>query len=168
MKIRAVLAALILLFVAARVDAASIPYPFLSGPTDPSQINATINSLVIAINNILSPLTGGPTVSTQINAIDLTAGTTGMPGVIGLQSGADTNAALQIQPNGTGNIILFASTGSTGVLQFANTNSFVAANGLGACPGIANKAPPIGVAQTIQGFIVVQDWIGRTRNLPAC
>src|SRR6266702_4635841 len=98
MKIRGVLAALLLLAAGSRADAATITSPFLTGPQDPSQITGTVNSLVIAINAILSPLTG-PNVAGGVNSIGHLTGITGTPAIIDLQSGADANAGIQIIPN---------------------------------------------------------------------
>ena len=153
--------------------AASIPY--IQGPTEPPTLAGPLNTLINQINAILSPLTGGPAVNggqpgsgtPAVNNIQLISAATGSLAQIGLQPGADPNAGIQINPNGSGNIVLFA-LGDTGVLQFANTGSFVSAPGLSPYPGrVPGALALMGVQSTVQGAFVFKDWLGITRGVPA-
>jgi len=145
---------------------AQLPIPVLRGPQDPSQATAVLNNLINQINGILVPSIGGPTGA--VNMLSMTGGLTGQPGVIGFQSGADTNASIQINPNGSGDIILFSQY-DTGVLKFANQTMFVPAKSLIACPGVPEgKAAPIGVSNTVTGFTPIKDWLGRSHAWPTC
>ncbi len=164
MKLKSLAAALIL--AAAPALAASPPIPLFSGPWDPANTGANVNFLITEINAILTPALLAP--SGAVNLISLSGGLTGSPAIIGLQPGADANAGIQINPNGSGNIILFGN-GNTGVLQFGNSTSFVPVKGMGACPGVAlGAAQPFGVHANIQGYIPMQDWLGRNRYAPVC
>ena len=156
------------LMTAAPAFAQTLPMPLLKGPLDPSQTLATLNSLITSINNVLVPALGPSSTpsGTLVNQISMTGGLTGSPGVIGLQPGADANASIQINPNGSGNIILFGQA-DTGSLQFGNTGAFVKATGLSSCPG-ASKKMPFGVGQTVTGYFMVQDWTGAKHGVPAC
>ncbi len=143
--------------------------PLVRGPQDPGALNQTLNQVIQSINGILSPLTGGtaPVVAGS-NSIALNPGVPGQPAQIALQSGGDANAGIQINPNGSGNIILFGQ-GDTGLLQFANATSFIPATSLIACPGVpAGKGAPIGVSTTVTGFTPIKDWLGRTHAWPTC
>lgn len=143
------------------------------GPQDNSQLFSYLNTLVLSINAITGPLL--PAVTGGVNSISLTSGVTGSPAVIGLQPGGDTNAGININPNGSGNISLFATT-DTGVLQIANATSWFAAKGAGLvpCPGGGAKGSDLaggllqGGMQTVQGYEVHEDWLGRAYWLPGC
>ena len=142
-------------------SAQMVPIPLLTGPFDPGSTQATFNTLIRQIDAILAPLlpTGG--------GISIPPSTTGSGnGVIGLDGTAGANAGIQINPNGSGNIILFGD-GDTGSLQFGNTSAFKAARGFSACPG-TSKNVPLGVGQTVTGHFIVQDWAGRSHGVPAC
>ncbi len=133
------------------------------------QIPATgvdFNTLINRINAILVPALGSG--SGLVNLIGISGGTTGNNAVIGLQPGADANAGIQINPNGSGNIVLFSQY-DTGVLQFGSQASFIPTTSLIACPGVpAGKAAPIGVSNTVTGFTPIKDWLNRTHAWPVC
>lgn len=139
------------------------PVPLVTGPQDAGQLNSTLNGIIRQINAILVPIFPSP--SGSVNYVSLTGALTGRTATIGLAAGADTNAAIAINPNGSGNIILF-STG-TGNLQFANSAAFVKAKGLSPCPAVVGGAP-FGVARTVTGHLIVQDWLGVKHGIPAC
>src|SRR5712691_7768512 len=143
--------------------ATQLPIPLLSGPSDPSQMNATLNGVIAKINAILGPVilqtSGGE------NFISLSGGVSGAPAVIGLAPGAGADAGIQINPNGSGNIILFSQS-NTGVLQLGNQASFVSAPGLSPNPIGSRLASLYGVKNTVQGMFIFKDWLGRTRGLP--
>jgi hypothetical protein len=149
-------------FVGASAAAQTLPIPYLSGPQDPSQMNATINSVIQRINAVLSPVLASG--STSVNNVAITGGVTGSPLVIGLQTGADANAGITISPNGSGNVKLFSQNG-TGVLQFGNQTSFVTA-GLANAPGIVSGKAPLGMSDHLRGYILMQDWLGRSYGFP--
>jgi hypothetical protein len=156
------------LMSAAPAFAQTLPMPLLKGPLDPSQTLATLNSLIIQINNVLVPALG-PSSSpsgTLVNQISMTGGLTGSPGVIGLQPGADANAGIQINPNGSGNIILFGQ-GDTGILQFGNQVSFTPTTGLFPAPGVVSGKEPFGMSDHLTGYWMAKDWLGRSHGTPA-
>jgi len=126
---------------------------------------ADFNTLVQKINAILVPLI--PAAPGAVNLISLTGGVTGSPGVIGLQLGADANAGIFINPNGSGNIILFGP-GDTGVLQFGNAADFVPATGFASCPGVIPNRAPIGVGGTVSSYVIVKDWLGNSHGWATC
>lgn len=147
-------------------------------------IGGDLNTIINSINVILSPLTGAgaitgstPGVSTTaVNVIALVPAITGTTAMIGLQAGGDTNAAITINPNGSGNIIMFG-TGDTGVIQIGNSTGWYPAKGAGVvpCPGggaaPANLAGGLllqGGAQTVAGYEVHEDWVGRPYWIPGC
>lgn len=169
------------LFFAAAAHAASVP--LVHGPTEPPTLLGPLNALVNSINTIISPLTGPdtgvykpfpPTIGATGNAIGFVEGQVGSPAIIRLQDGGDPNGAIQILPNGSGNIVLFSGysdLGSTGYLQFANAAQFVkaAAAGVERCPGgLIRKRTGTEVHGTIRGYILVKDWLGDTHGLVAC
>lgn len=178
----AIVASVAMLFLTP-ARASSITSPYLTGPSDPSQMNATVNGLVVAINNILSPLTGGgavtgssvPSAATVVNAISMTPAVSGSLASVGLQSGADANAGIQISPNGSGNVVLFGA-GDTGVLQIANASGWYPAKGGGVVPCPGGGAGPSSATsgllqasgQTIAGYFVNEDWLGRPYWIPGC
>ena len=168
MKLLRILTVLTALVAPSLAFAAAVP--LISGPQDVSQLNNTLNNLILSINNILTPLTGGgPSNPAVVNNVSLSGGTAGNPAVIGLTSTSGTNVGIQIKPNGTGNIILFGSTGSPGVLQFANSASYVTANGLTACPGRGKVTTDVyGVSGVVNGYFLTEDWLGRVHGVPAC
>lgn len=148
--------------IAAPAVAQTLPIPSLVGPSDPSQMNATINNLIRQLNNILQPVISNAPAA--VNLISLAGGTTGNAATIGLQTGADTNAGIQINPNGSGAITLFGQT-DTGTLKFGNQASFVTA-GLANAPGIAAGKAPLGMSDHLRGYILMQDWLGRSYGFP--
>lgn len=183
MKMRGVLAAGLILFGFATAEAASLTSPFLTGPADPSQTNATINGLVNAINAIISPLTGGGSLigstpgtgAVATNIIALIPAVTGSPAQIALQPGGDSNGSIQILPDLIGgDIILFGSTSAGGNLVFANQSMWVPTQGLTPCPGMTPGAgatiPFAGVAgqPLITGYWVFEDWLDRPHLTPGC
>ncbi len=164
-RIRTILSALILgMGVAATAGAQQPPIPLFSGPVDPASNRRALNTLVNEINAILSPLL--PAVSGAVNFISLTPATTGNNAVIGLVSGADTNAGITINPNGSGNIVLFGQL-DTGILQFGNVSSFRTASGLTPCPG-NGTARIAGTSNVVTGHLIVQDWLNRKHGIPVC
>jgi len=167
MKLRSILAAMMLAALPVAALAQTLPIPLFS----PSQLQipatgTDFNSLIVRINATLQPTLVSP--SGAVNLISLTGGLTGTPAIIGLQPGADSNAGIQINPNGSGNIILFGQA-DTGVLQFGSQAMFVPATSLIACPGVpAGKSAPMGVSTTVTGFTPIKDWLGRTHSWPTC
>ena len=165
MRLRSVILSGALLLAAlgsARADA----IPLFTGPQDPSQINANFNRLINQINAILTPLL--PSVDDSVNSISLTPAVTGGVATIGLQDGADDDASIGILPNGDGDIVLFGNTGTEdGMLKFANSPAFVAAEGLAACPASSGYTA-FGVGATVSGYLVVKDWLDVKRYLVAC
>lgn len=164
------LSALIVLMLAAPAGAQTLPIPLVTGPQDVSQMRAIFNTLIGQINAVLVPVFGYSTTpnGTPVNLISLSGGLTGSNATIGLQPGADANAGITINPNGSGNIQLFAQ-GDTGTLKFGNEGAFVKAYGLGACPGaLGLNKQPIGVQPVVTGFLIVKDWLGASHGVPAC
>ena len=153
----------------APVFAQGLPVPLLRGPQDPSQTQVVLNNLINQINGVLVPALGATTTpaGTAVNTIALTGGVTGSNAQIGLQPGADANAGIQINPNGSGNIVLFGQ-GDTGSLQFGNSTAFVPATGFAACPGVIPNAAPMGVRGTITSYIIVKDWMGNSHGWATC
>lgn len=162
-----------------------LPLPSISGPQDPSQLNAIFNLLINELNAILVPAVGGVTLTAGLtNGLLVTPSTstantatspTVTPLVISVGAGSSTNAGISIDPIGSGNVLLFGTGGlagvgtNTGVLQFANLGSFVKANGLSPCPGMAvNRPPIIGVGSVVSDFFVVADWMGNLAAVPVC
>ncbi len=166
MRFRAFLASAALLCGAAAAHAASLPY--IQGPTEPPTLAGPLNSLINQINGILSPLTGGAAINgaapgtgaVGVNSIAAVPGVTGAPALITVQPGGDPNGSIQIQPDPSGNIILFGN-GSTGNLVVQNPGLWVPANGLTACPGIAPGSRPMGMKGIVSGYLVIEDWLGR-------
>ena len=136
----------------------------LSGPQDPSQLNATINGVIRSINTTVAPngtgTTGSaifiPSVSgTPVNALAIYPGVTtqGVTITTGPSLGrtADTNVDLNIVPRGDGFLQLAKS--------FTNTGT-VATTLVG-----ANKGPT-GSQTTIQEWIYIKNASGVTRYIP--
>jgi hypothetical protein len=159
--------------------AASVP--LLTGPQDTSQMNGTINGVIINLNAILSPLTGGGLIAgttpgsgvPAVNTITLIPAVSGSTAVIGIAPGGDANASIQIQPNGAGDIILFGSGNSGGNLVFSSQSMWVPATGLTACPGMtpgdrANATVPLGYVPIVTGYWVIEDWLDRQHLTVAC
>jgi len=147
----------------------SPPLPYFSGPYDPGVGWANFNKLVQELNAILVPTfqVYGPGPSS--NYIALVSTPSGQTPFLGLQPGADANAGIGISPNGNGNVVLFSSNpASTGLLQIANTAAWVPANGLTACPGIIVNHAPLGVSNTVSGYFLELDWLGRKHASLAC
>ena len=157
--------------------------PLLTGPQDPSSLQATINALINAINALPAQIAfpvppvpqpgGGGATTTIVNNLVLTGTPTGVMPTIGVGgSAADPNAALGLSPNGAGNLVFFAGSGAasgTGILQLANAASFVPATGLAACPGaVAGRTPVVGGRANITGYLMIMDWLGRTHPVPTC
>jgi hypothetical protein len=145
-----------------------LPLTQFSGPWLPAETENNVNVLIRAINTIFLPLF--PTVSGAVNFPIFTAAATG--GIATISTGGssgDANASLGINPNGNGNIVLFANAVTdTGLLQFGNSASFQATTTLAQCPGTLPNKAPLGMSATITGYIQVQDWLGRSHGLPAC
>ena len=164
-RTRTIAAALILgLGLAAAASAQQPPIPLFTGPVDPAQNRKALNTLVNEINAILLPLL--PNTPGAVNFVALTPATTGNNATIGLGPGADANAGITINPNGSGNIVLFSQF-DTGVLQFANVSSFHRAGQLTACPGNSYKRVS-GTAEVVTGHMIIQDWLGRKHGIPVC
>jgi hypothetical protein len=150
--------------------------PLLSGPSDPSQLQATVNRLITAINaSTFSQAFPAPAAGTTApNSIVLTAAAAGSVPLISpasVAAGGDANAALGISPNGSGNLIFFGNyggTAETGVVQFANASSFMPRVGLAGCPGYQRQGAPVGMSDNIAGYLVFQDWLGRPHYVPSC
>lgn len=158
------------LTLAAPAFAQTLPFQNLRGPLDPSQTLATLNSLINAMNGVLVPALGASASSAgpSVNVIGMTGGTTGVNANIGLQPGANPNAGITINPNGSGTIQLFGD-GDTGTLKFGNQTNFVLAKTLVACPGVpAGSAAPLGVSTVVTGFVPFKDWLGRSHAWAAC
>ncbi len=148
----------------------SLPIPQFSLPYDPSQSGNMINSLIVQLNTVLMPL--GPNLPGQVNAISLGAGVTGSLAQIGLQPGADANAGIQINPNGSGNIVLFGQS-DTGILQFGRITTYIKANALSPCPGMIPNRPPMlggpgGISTVVTAFRMEADWLGYQYAVPVC
>jgi len=152
--------------------------PPLTGPGDPSQLIATINQLIAAINtqaySQAFPTPAGG-MSTVPNSIVLTAAASGSSPQItptSVANGGDANVSILLSPSGTGNLILFRNNNNTayetGILQFANAASFVPRSGLAACPGFSRQAAPVGMSDSVTGYFVMMDWLGRTHYVPTC
>ena len=168
-KLRYLLVALALTVLAGVAHAQSSlpPIPSITGPQDLSQMRGTLNTLINQINAILVPLLPNSPNSVETNFFALTPGATGFPAVLTLQTGADANASITIQPNGNGSVILMGQS-NTGVVQFGNQASFVSAPGLSPYPGRVPALAAIqGVHNTAQGVLLVKDWLGVTRGVPA-
>lgn len=147
------------------VARAASSIPLFTGPQDPSQLFAYLNALVVSINTITVPLL--PNVPGGVNQISLVPAVTGQPAQIALQPGSDPNGGIQINPNGSGDIILF-SQGDTGNLVIANQSSFVAANGLAPCPGTIPGNPPLGMQGVVSGYFIFEDWLDRNQYSLNC
>ena len=155
---------------AAPAFAQTLPMPLLKGPLDPSQTLATLNSLIVQINNVLVPIFGFSTTSAGpvVNTISLLGGVAGANAVIGLQPGTDPSSGITIDPNGSGNIQLFGQS-DTGSLKFGNAAAFVPTGTLIACPGVPpGKSAPVGVSTVVTGFVPFKDWLGRSHAWAAC
>ncbi len=149
---------------------------------------ADFNTLVLRINNILSPLLpvgAGATVFNAVNQLAFNATATGNSPYISLQPGGDTNAGIRIVPNGNGNIALFSSAfnqASLGGIHVGNYASWVPAGGLDKCPGAAFNKPAVpamlqtgsGVAMAnyvsdhVLGYLLVKDPFERVFAFPGC
>jgi hypothetical protein len=150
------------------------PIPLLRGPLDPGAMQGTLNLIIQEINNILIPLFPQQP-GTEVNFFELNPGLTGQPVVLALQPGGDANAAIAIQPNGNGNVVLFgqglAGQQSLARLQIGNQSSWVPTAGLTSCPGTGNsnsKATALGVGPTVTGFFLMVDWLGRQHAVAGC
>ena len=145
-----------------------LPIPPFQGPWLPAETENNVNTLIRTLNAIFTPLF--PPVPGAVNFPILTGAPSG--GITTISTGgagADPNASIGINPNGNGNIILFAGApGDTGLVQFANLASFVAAPSLTAC----SSGPPLaaiqGVHSTVQGYLLFKDWLGFTRGSQVC
>jgi len=159
-----------LLLVASPLAAQTLPIPPVTGPQFPLPIMvAPFNTLISQINAVLVPVLGTtPSSGTTVNNITLTGGATGSNAVIGLQAGADTNAGITIDPNGSGNIQFFGA-GDTGVFKMGNSAGFVKTLGFAACPAVANQSKaPLGVQTVVTGYLIVKDWLDQPHGVPAC
>lgn len=162
-------------FLTAMTEARASTIPLITGPQDPSQMNATFNLVINEINAILSPLTGSGLINgaqpgtgaTATNFLSLTPGVSGSGPFLDLAPGGDANASIGIQPNGNGNIILFQGLPlSTGLMQFANEASFIVAPTIGGFPGgLPGAASFQGIHPNVQGVMVFKDWLGFTRGV---
>lgn len=136
----------------------------LSGPQDPSQLNATINGVIRSINTTLAPNGTGTTGSaifipsvtgTPINALAIYPGiiSQGVTITVGPSLGrqADTNVDLNIVPRGDG------------FLQMAK--SFTA-NGTVANNMTSASLGPTGSRTAIQEWIYIKNASGVTRYIP--
>ncbi len=155
--------------------------PLLTGPYDPGSTQGTFNVLISQINTVTAAVTGVPNSllatggvtsvtlgsTSAVNNVSITGGLTGFPPIISVGgANEDANAGLALQANGSGNISLLYGSG-TGYVQLANQSSFVPAGGLAACPAY-NGGAPLGIHSSIQGYMVMLDWMGRKRWVPAC
>jgi hypothetical protein len=164
------LAALLALALPAAAQNAQFPIPPFTGPNDPSQLRAYLNTLVSEINAVLGPVVPAQPGSTNLITLGGTPTGGGNP-AISLTTTSDGNAGIAIQPNGRGNIVLFdPGVAGAGLLQFADTASFAPATGLAACPGMPTiaKKTNFGVDDHVDGYFIVQDWLGRSHGMPAC
>lgn len=161
----------------AQAATAQPPIPLFTGPSDPSQTQSYLNTLVNSINNILVPalvpLPGAVNFSTLVPSLSSYGPAVSVSGAAG------TNVALNFVPQGNANIVLFGQstqangTASTGLLQIANAASWSPVRGLGTCPGVppgqGSTAPGLlGPTGTIRGYWAVQDWLSRTYYMPVC
>ena len=142
--------------------AQTLPLPLVTLPQDASQMRSTINTLINNINNVLRPIFPA---AGAINSITLVGGATGVSAKIGLGATADANAEIIIDPNGSGNIVLFQSD-DTGNLQFGNSAAFIRANGFSACPAVGKGT--LGVNAVVTGHLIVRDWLGTKHGIPTC
>ena len=149
--------------------AASVPP--ITGPQDPADFNATMNRVINNINAIIAPLTGGmgPAGAPAVggSTISLSPSSATGPIVIAPAPGGAANTGIQIKPNGSGDIILFGSSG-TGHLQFANSVAFTKATGFAACPGVVPGKAPLGVEGTVTSYLIVKDWLGVSHGWATC
>mgnify|MGYP001615226567 CR=1 FL=1 len=136
------------------------PIPLMTGPQDPAQMQANFNRLINQINAILVPL-----LPANGAGLGVPIGSDGN-GTITLPIGSASTAGIKIDPNGSGNIILFGD-GDTGTLKFGNTTAFIKATGLAPCPGAVPNMP-IGVGKTVTGYFIVQDWTGAKHGVASC
>lgn len=108
----------------------------LSGPIEPSQTLATLNSLINSNNAAygtdganLSNAINTPSVTSAVNAVSITAGaTTVAPKISVGDTGtgtSDTNIGLVVSGKGTGNLCLAGTTCANSSLQAVNTASAV-------------------------------------------
>ena len=148
----------------------------LTGPSDPSQLIGTLNQVIRAINAqsyalaFPTPVAGA---SSSPNSLLLTSVGSGAVPTIALGTTADANASIGISPNGSGNLVLFGSYGGaneTGVVQYANAASWVPRLGIASCPGFQRQGvlAPAGMRDHIAGYLVFQDWLGRSHYVPSC
>ena len=161
-----VLAALVFLWAGSAMAAVVPP---VTGVQDPADLTGTLNRIINNINSILSPLTGGPLAPISGgSSFSLSQPTAGSPLVIGVAPGGATNTSIQIKPNGTGDLIFFSASGTPGNFKFANSASFKPATGFAACPGVIPGKAPIGVQGTVQNYLIVKDWLGRSHGWATC
>ncbi len=165
-----------LAFVIGLSTGAQAQIALLTGPSDPSQLIATINQVIRAINasafsQAFPTPSGG--MSTVPNGIVLTAAASGSIPTIApttVANGGDANASLAINPNGNGNIVLFSQGGGTGTgtLVFANSASFVPIKTLAPCPGYVRGFGPPGLSPVITGYMTMIDYLGRLHYDAVC
>lgn len=166
MKIRSFLAVLAFLALAPPALAQSLPLPLLTGPQDVSQMQTILNTLISEINAVLVPTF--PAAPGAVNFTTMQGGLTGQPAQIGLMPGGDANAGIFINPNGSGDVILFGPN-DTGTLMLGNAASFISAPDLTACPSRAGaRSQLLGIHSTVQGMFVFDDWLGIPRGVPVC
>ncbi len=144
------------------------PIPFVN--SQQLQIPATgvdFNNLILAIDNLLNPIF--PTVPGATSGIAITEGTGTT--AISATGPVGTDVSLQLSPQNNGNIILFKGNVSpvqSGVIQVANSPSWLPMQGLVACPGVVGNKSQIGMDDHITGYLVIMDWIGVKRGIPSC
>lgn len=138
----------------------------VTGPQDPSQLNATVNSLIQSINTTLAPAGAGtlgsglriPTVASAAVALTITPATSGGtvsigPGAaLGTVAGSD-NLDFALQPAGTGYVRLNGASS-----QIANGTVLISA------PGASG---PVGSHTSIQEWFAVKNLSGTVRYIPA-
>jgi hypothetical protein len=185
MNLKRIVYGLIFALAAGSAQAQS-PIPYFTGlPTgpgggfDPTNQMANFNNLIGQIDNILGPTTGGGTAP----LIAANPATVSLAQVPGMQITGETifsatgtgNVTLGLAPVGNGNIDLFPANyiTNTGLLQFGNYASFVAAKGIDRCPGMpANGVQTGGLylspSQVVTGYMQVLDWANRPTFLVAC
>ncbi len=142
------------------------PIPFVN--SQQLQIPATgadFNNLINAIDGVLNPIF--PTVPGATTGISFTPGS----GNVTISPTGSGNVSLVIQPLANGNLVLFDPSVSplqTGVIQVANSPSWVPIQGIAACPGIPSGKPALGMSDHITGYLRVMDWLGVKHALPVC
>ncbi len=147
---------------------AQVPIPFVN--PGQLQIPATgkdFNDLILAIDNLLNPIF--PTVPGSTTGISIVDGSTTT--TISATGPTGSDVSLQLSPQNNGNIILFkgnVSPSQTGVIQVANSPSWLPMQGLVACPGVVSNKSNIGMDDHITGYLVIMDWIGVKHGIPSC